>query len=600
MSSFVFSLFLLATRIKDGHGASYSFPGPFGYQGADNINGEFTICENITIEFDLIRGEELDNDANVMTIGSGSREVLSIKSLIPNVLSCSYPDYNEYPCNPSAGLSLNTTFHYIYTITGSIISLTVDGTQITPVGSASSSYRYEPLWLGYVCPLYKGGNRVQIKDITIETSGDCTGAPAPTVAPSVPTLAPTNIYCGAGRNYVIAGIPAISQGDPHITTWNGDKLDFMGSGNDQLVYYMHPCKGFSKEDVPFTMIARHLSVSSQSITVLDYIVLELFDRKASGDIDLYLLWISPKLGAMLLSTVLTTTQRLYGSNTDPKTSISGTGNIGETFSYNITHKNVQNRIDVELLIGSGSNSCSLVFYLVQQTTDSNHLMVTPPKCYICYLCGLLGDFSVSTKANTGRQALKGCNGQTIVYDRGASGSNAAAYDVNGLTWDITYNNCPNRRRLIEEEEYYYPEFAVDFEYINRCDETSSLYDDAQSACSSYQKSYICDALGSHICDNFVSDCAFDVCVILGNTSNITSVEQVAQKMIGNVFEFFESFGSDTISELFDEGNIIAVTSYETTTFSTVEGEGDTASRSSVNIIISSICAFISFYFCVAA
>eukprot|EP01083_Nonionella_stella_P235028 826894_1 len=157
----------------------------------------------------------------------------------------------------------------------------------------------------------------------------------PSVASAPPSKSPTEPPiepCVYKEGYFMEGFPASASGDPHFITWDNGRHHFMGIGDaikpNQQFYYMHPCKGTTRRQMPFTLLGRHVQIASSSLTSLDYITLELFDFNG----DEYLIWLSSSINSWIKRE--TTTSTLYDVNdkTQYQNLISGQEiNIGSRF-----------------------------------------------------------------------------------------------------------------------------------------------------------------------------------------------------------------------------------------------------------------------------
>eukprot|EP01083_Nonionella_stella_P107196 310259_1 len=66
--------------------------------------------------------------------------------------------------------------------------------------------------------------------------------------------------CIKDDNYVYDGVMCVAWGDPHFTTFNGNKHDFQGNKNDlrkTQFNYMYPCIDYTFEEQPFALIGTH-------------------------------------------------------------------------------------------------------------------------------------------------------------------------------------------------------------------------------------------------------------------------------------------------------------------------------------------------------
>eukprot|EP01083_Nonionella_stella_P004455 12896_1 len=402
-----------------------------------------------------------------------------------------------------------------------------------------------------------------------------------------------------GSAQCMLGTTAYVTGDPHIRLWNGNSFDFMGASDRQLAYYMHPCKGATRQQMPFTMIGRHVALSSSSLTGLDYIVLELFDiiDIKTNNIKLYLLWVNPtngfgvQLAGPFSDADIESAERFYADNTDTKEVLSATNTrIGNTFDVDVTFPGPK-QVNVVLNVAHYTGDrCKLVFYMNRQGNyistrfgevfdryTMNSLFVEPPWCFRCHTCGLFGSFEFSN--GVAPHTLTTCNGASAFYVPGSIRQLGgwtlrinSAYDVNALTWDIAYTDCPvvsnARRRRLEAGEVYNAAIVDGFVFANPCVNASANHLGAESACNAMTRKYdsICSVI-STVCDELLRDCILDVCVVLYDIDNPTNqtMREWAQNIFGNVLEFLDTLPSYTVANWFDEERIFEVTHYFTTT-----------------------------------
>eukprot|EP01083_Nonionella_stella_P112999 332937_1 len=129
---------------------------------------------------------------------------------------------------------------------------------------------------------------------------------SPTKSPTEPPIEP----CVYGEGYKMEGIAASASGDPHFITWDNGRHHFMGIGDDikpnQQFYYMHPCKGTTRRQMPFTLLGRHVKYYG-SVTTIDYVTLELFDFNG----DKYFVWLSSSINSWIKFESLPETSTVY-------------------------------------------------------------------------------------------------------------------------------------------------------------------------------------------------------------------------------------------------------------------------------------------------
>eukprot|EP01084_Bolivina_argentea_P200533 342907_1 len=244
--------------------------------------------------------------------------------------------------------------------------------------------------------------------------------------------------CEIGTNYDISGVQCVAWGDPHFTTFNGNKHDFQGNKNDlskTQFNYMYPCIDYTFEEQPFALIGTHYPYFGRAQTGLDYVVLRLIDRDDSE----YLVFLSTYIAAYTerVTSTLIDDYDINNMNillSDISTPI-GTGN---RFQIIYTEISVNNRISVLLKI---DNLCELKFRMSGQHQKVNNkwrmhdIIIEPPQCYKCTTCGLCGTFNIPD------WTMPNCYGDTFPFSAGTFWYNA--YDANAWTYEQNYieQNC---------------------------------------------------------------------------------------------------------------------------------------------------------------
>eukprot|EP01083_Nonionella_stella_P112998 332936_1 len=132
----------------------------------------------------------------------------------------------------------------------------------------------------------------------------------PSVASAPPSKSPTEPPiepCKIGVGYSIEGLPAGAIGYQHVITGDGDDHHFMGVGDEsQQYYYIHPCDGTTRRQMPFTLLGRHVKYYG-SVTTIDYVTLELFDFNG----DKYFVWLSSSINSWIKFESLPETSTVY-------------------------------------------------------------------------------------------------------------------------------------------------------------------------------------------------------------------------------------------------------------------------------------------------
>eukprot|EP01084_Bolivina_argentea_P072490 131624_1 len=365
---------------------------------------------------------------------------------------------------------------------------------------------------------------------------------SPTKSPTEPPIEP----CVYKEGYFMEGFPASASGDPHFITWDNGRHHFMGIGDDikpnQQFYYMHPCKGTTRRQMPFTLLGRHVQIASSSLTSLDYITLELFDFNG----DEYLIWLSSSINSWTkFSPSIPETSTLYDASTNDKTQyqnlISGQEiNIGSRFRayYNkvISYVNTQQIVKINFkltVVGNNFGECNLEFSMQAQdrplrARNQIHVIsVIPPACYKCYICGLFGDFQSNTPTNMQR-----CDGSDQTYTGDWTQHAPAAYDMNGWGWEKEYvkTNCPidaNLPRRLQNNEY---QIAIpdEFVYIDPCPSRIKSRIENECQIARNKESKCCNIIGKDVCDALqIGNCNVDVCVaVIGNETQVNINNQI--------------------------------------------------------------------------
>ena len=303
--------------------------------------------------------------------------------------------------------------------------------------------------------------------------------------------------------------------------------------NGQQYYYMYPCFGSSRNDMPFNLLGRHYYTRDNTVTGLDYITFELFDYND----DLYYVWVSLSINAYASSN--TNPNSLYDSN-PPSTQnlISGqTTTIGSRFSFYFQKSG--NRVEFTLNILQ--TGCEVSGYMRGQWQSGgrwrmHYLQISPPSCYKCHTCGLFGYFARPPLAGNNCY-MELCNGGFKIFPKGWGSSVPIAYDIKGWSWwkrhVETTNSCrirnrrrrTRRRRSLLQASDYEIELPDDYTYIDPCNSTIKTAVVAACQLSRTQNSYCCDLIGGGFCDELQANCELDACVNADGNINIID-EQV--------------------------------------------------------------------------
>ena len=242
-------------------------------------------------------------------------------------------------------------------------------------------------------------------------------------------------------------------------------------------YYIHPCKGYNHNDLPYHLIGQHLSMNDR-VSSIDYLVLELFD----DDGEQYNVFLSSTLRSYA-----NTDETDYDALTAHTNELVSSDEtlIGNRFKL-IYDKDGEKTVHVTLYV---DDECPLEFTIIRQAIfnaqlnryQMHYVRVNPPKCFKCAICGLLGTFR--------DQRMETCHGEFIEE----FGEWKSVYDPRGWTWEVTYTNeyCPvldttttlppdatprpSREPYVPPPEPSFPDDPCD-------DETSTKYTTAEGKC----------------------------------------------------------------------------------------------------------------------
>jgi len=195
------------------------------------------------------------------------------------------------------------------------------------------------------------------------------------------------------------GVHAYAWGDPHFRMFNGRPTNVQGSVG--FYYYMTPCFGNDNTKMPFNMVGKHHPWGKRkpTLTVLEYISLELFDIKNSKK---YILYLSQNWRAYTDSVTFPgLTYDYYSTKSANKLSTLslGTTILGSIkvtviyakpwYKFSIDFDDDVTKckgIDLKFKLRGTHTIRATGQYIVHA------LFVEPPMCDKCKTCGLLGSF----------------------------------------------------------------------------------------------------------------------------------------------------------------------------------------------------------------
>jgi len=350
--------------------------------------------------------------------------------------------------------------------------------------------------------------------------------------------------CTRGLDYFFDGTPCVVTGDPHFLPWNGHRHDFQG---DDEYYYVTPCAGSDHVDLPFDIVGQHLEWGESHVSGLQYLTFVLYDDNG----DTLLLFMNADIQSFTKANSVTST--LYSSyNTAALTTIvpNEITPMGSRFTLFFTQNGAS--IDASLSM----DGCMVSFWMQGQLTNefdrytSHAVVIQPPSCYRCHICGLCGDFQSSD------EQMQSCYGFAMPYTDGYSADVAFAYDINGNTWQKDYRDehCAVGEEPDDINEYV-SSVPENFVYVDPCDADMAVV--VRMACQEVRDfaSECCELIGGTYCDEMQTACEIDVCAqINGNAEFI--IDAVTALFIEPVELACQI---PDVAEVFDEAQNVAVT-----------------------------------------
>eukprot|EP01083_Nonionella_stella_P073859 199991_1 len=380
----------------------------------------------------------------------------------------------------------------------------------------------------------------------------------PTASPT-PCIIPTSVH-----EHMAAYVQAVY--NPHVVMWNGGQHYFKGSQSQaHQYYYMHPCNGTSKHEMPFAVLGTHEPFDSK--VLFTYAVLELFDDDGSE----FLVWFDTTEERRKWTVRSESTDTFYERNSDTyrDTYLSLEDGvrfeIGNRFQiyYYMEVKNNKNQYHLQLTI---DGDCTITLMMKKNIHGQEQAVwfhVLPPDnhCYQCHSCGLFGDFLTSKR----EAQIPGCDG---LPQRIPGGRNSQEnYDINGWSWSKGYvdDNCnvpQTRRRILQQNEGSYV-YVIDDNYTileGPCN--ASIAQPFIDECG-YQRmeQYECcdNIIGGTFCDTSQRFCEMDACNLANGNTSLTFrvVHSLFYDLMDyvctlpNVDSIYVIYGYDTTATEFD-------------------------------------------------
>eukprot|EP01084_Bolivina_argentea_P140179 246519_1 len=284
-----------------------------------------------------------------------------------------------------------------------------------------------------------------------------------------------------------------------------------------------------------------------SVKTLHYITLELYDYNG----DEYLVWFNGYIHEYVLNN--NNISPLYDTAKNQaslNTLISGVQtNIGERFK--ILYKQINSKtISVDMII---DGVCELTFYMYMSNSRIHKLVIKPPTCYKCHVCGLCGDFKTKPTSSKWKR-LESVTGQIVKYRTGCCGSKfKELYDKRGWGCEKKYvDSILRRRRLQNINDSYSIDAGDNFTYVHPCNESvdAKAIQQCQLARRANHTVHACQSVGDSFCDDLQETCAIDVCE--ASALNISSVENNVQELFVDIIDFIVN--TTDITHLFNLTN----------------------------------------------
>jgi len=315
-----------------------------------------------------------------------------------------------------------------------------------------------------------------------------------------------NIRCSGWESYL--------SGDPHSRNWNGVKHHFQGkmqvdSTSPQQFYLMTPCDHNDRHHQPFSVLGKFVTWAGRTVTVTDYLTLELYDEW-----DTYYVFLSVDIRRHVNAAKAVST--LYDENVAAgvqmeQISAGNTIVANGRFQLYVNNNEGQDRMNFELThIPTG---CKQTIYMhfqrhfnwktkrgVNRRRTMHYVKLGLPECYKCTTCGMMGDF----KHDCHDPKVTGCDGNDVDMTSARSWHpGTIGWDPTGWTWQKSFvdgESCPDRVAGNAVEMDTFCDEDIETEVIDKCQAAR----DAQATC--------CRNIGGTFCDELQDACDIDVCI----------------------------------------------------------------------------------------
>ena len=187
--------------------------------------------------------------------------------------------------------------------------------------------------------------------------------------------------------------------------FNGKIHDYQGI-RGEFYYYMRPCNGWTKNEMPFNMIAKHYEFGrvysdGNSRTSIEYITMELFDPNTGI---IYYLYVNGEFIQYTSTAVFNQASYDYDLALHANKLTELFDGVTQLGVYKITYTSkLSNLKDIVIDIDDsvlGCESTKDISFRIQPSRDiigdryrTHRMYVDPPSCSRCYVCCLLGDFT---------------------------------------------------------------------------------------------------------------------------------------------------------------------------------------------------------------
>eukprot|EP00490_Sorites_sp_Unknown_P025689 CAMPEP_0114655804 /NCGR_PEP_ID=MMETSP0191-20121206/11442_1 /TAXON_ID=126664 /ORGANISM="Sorites sp." /LENGTH=571 /DNA_ID=CAMNT_0001871849 /DNA_START=160 /DNA_END=1872 /DNA_ORIENTATION=- len=325
-----------------------------------------------------------------------------------------------------------------------------------------------------------------------------------------------------------SGNPAYVWGDPHFTLFNGKKHDYQGV-RGEFYYYMRPCNGWTKNEMPFNMIAKHYQYgrvfrNGNSRNTIEYITMELFDPN-SGVI--YYCYFNGAWAYWTSTSIYSQASYDYDLAAYANALTSLSNGVTQLGVYKITmtpgsggYKSIIIDIDDRVL---GCPSTKDISFRMRPTRGIvgdryriHRMFVDPPGCARCYQCCLLGDFT-----NRGYGWNNPETGIDTTIKPGYTYGDTGDADWGCKVKPNEYPSPPSDY-VPPSPDVPYP----DFDFPPFCDPIENPFNEDARIAPICQQVYnnnqaCCNAATQDACSSILSGCAGDTCAELDLLDPVT-------------------------------------------------------------------------------